>query len=78
MRNVDKGPRAVGILHKIHKMNAHPRAEPNDLIEAMQVRLERSTLSQREVGSKLRKRDQLGRGQIVWEAVLLHVSIPGP
>ena len=34
MRNVDKGLRAVGMLHKIDKMNARPRTEPNDLVEA--------------------------------------------
>ncbi len=35
MSNVDKGLRAVGMLHKVDKMNPRPRAEPNDLVEAM-------------------------------------------
>ena len=55
MRNVDKGLRAVGMLHEIDKMNARPRTEPKDLVEAMKVRLERVTPSSCEVGSKLIK-----------------------
>jgi hypothetical protein len=35
MRNVDKGLRAVGMLHEVDEMNARPRTEPKDLIEAM-------------------------------------------